>query len=339
MLMILALVRFDRPQRRPVPKIAIQKVYHHVREQVIEAGACVLDFISQAMIVIGFALMVFNIVSVVRFIQDQRDVLTGKSEVALSYVILAFVVLFATVYAYIFFQSFEELSIGVILLSGSAFVTVVLQWIYRLVSSIKKNAMDIAEALSIVIDARDRDLRGHSRHVEAISALLYDALPESQRRTINKTNLEYAAIFHDLGKLGVAEEILNKPSKLSESDWMAIRRHPRIGVEILRPVSSFRGILSWIEYHHERVDGKGYYGIPSKEIPLAARIITVADVFSALLMKRPYKEAASYDECIAIMKSCAGTQLDADLVELFCTIPKEKVMDCSSVLFETPEEV
>lgn len=308
-------------------------VKSNVRERVTAMG-----MLAQSMVLAGLGLMLFNIASVVRFIHTQRDVITGSRETALSYVILCFVVIFAVVYAYIFFQNFSELSIGIILLSGSAFVTVVLQWIYRLVSSIKENAMDMAEALSIVIDARDRDLRGHSRHVEAISALIYDELPDSLRKDINKTDLEYAAIFHDLGKLGVPEAILNKPGRLSDEDWVVMRRHPKVGVDILRPVKSFNKILPWIERHHERIDGCGYYHMTADEIPMGARIIAVADVFSALLMKRPYKEAASYDECVDILCASAGTQLDPDVVAAFCAIPKSKVMACSNVLYATGDE-
>ena len=294
-----------------------------------------IDALSQGMVLAGLLLMLCNIGSVVRFIRTQRDVITGKREMALSYVILAFVVTFAAVYAYIFFQNFAEPSIGLILLSGSAFVTVSLQWIYHLVRSIKTNAMDMAEAQSIVIDSRDRDLRGHSRHVEELSRLIYEALPEQERSRINRTNLSYAAICRDLGKQGVPEAILNKPGALDEQDWKIMRRHPKIGVEILRPVKSFDDIHQWIEYHHERMDGSGYYHIPGDQIPLEARILAVADVFSALLMKRPYKEAASYEECIKILHDCAGTQLDAHLVELFCSLPREKVMACSRVLYST----
>lgn len=281
--------------------------------------------------------MVFNIISVVRFIRDQRDVISGKRESALNYVILAFVICFAVVYAYIFFQNFGELSIGIILLSGSVFVTVVLQWIYRLVGSIKNNAMELAEALSNVIDARDRDLRGHSKHVEALSVLIYEHLPEHDRRAVNKTNLEYAAIFHDLGKMGVPESILNKPGRLSEEDWVVMRKHPKIGVDILSNVRSFDEIHDWIEYHHERIDGTGYYQVPGDKIPLGAKIVAVADVFSAMLMRRSYKEPASYEECVNILKECAGTQLDAGIVDVFCSIPMEDVMACSSVLYEGGE--
>lgn len=289
------------------------------------------------MVAVGFLLMIYNVTTVVRFIHDQRDVITGKNETVLNYVILTFVVCFALVYAFIFFQNFEEMSIGIILLSGSAFVTVVLQWIYHLVNSIKANTMDMAEALSIIIDARDPDLRGHSRHVEELAVMMYDALPEQQRRTINKTNLEYAAIFHDLGKLGVPESILNKPGPLTADEWLIIRKHPKIGADILKPVKSFDDIQDWIKYHHERPDGKGYYHIPPDQVPLGAKIVAVADVFSALLMKRPYKEPSSYDECIAVLKHCAGTQLDADVVEMFCSIPRERVLACSDILTESAE--
>lgn len=288
--------------------------------------------ISQGMVLAGLVLMVFNVISIARFVRNQHDILTGEGVAWLGYVVLVFTVCFALTYAIIFFQNFSEFSIGLILLGGSAFVTIVLQWIFALVGSIKSNTRSLAEALSSIIDARDRDLRGHSRHVELISGLIYDALPEEERESINRVNLEYAAIFHDLGKLGVPEEVLNKPGKLSKREWAAIRKHPRIGADILAPVHSFEGITDWIAYHHERIDGRGYYHIAGDDIPLGARILAVADVFSAVFMRRPYKEADSYDECIEILKEAAGTQLDAHLVEVFCSIPREKVMACSHVL-------
>lgn len=298
-----------------------------------------IEQLSQAMIAIGFALMVVNVIKVGRFVRHQHDILTGEGTVWLGYVILAFTICFALIYALIFFQNFAEPSIGIILLGGSAFVYVVLWWIFQLVASIKTNTRSMVEALSSVIDARDRDLRGHSRHVELISSLIYKALPEDERETINQTNLQYAAIFHDLGKLGVPESVLNKTGRLSRDDWAMIRRHPRIGADILQSVHSFDEIEDWIAYHHERIDGKGYYSIPGDQIPLGARIISVADVFSAVLMRRPYKEATSYDECIEILKDAAGTQLDAHLVEVFCSIPRDKIMACSYVLGDNAGDI
>ena len=291
-----------------------------------------LGTVAQAMVALGFLLMVYNVFSAVRFIRDQRDVLGGKRESRLSTLILVFVVGFAIVYAIIFFQNFSEPTIGLILLSGSLFVFVVLQWIYRLVDSIKTTTISIAEALSTVIDARDRDLRGHSRHVEALALLIYDELPDELKQGVNRTNLRYAAIFHDIGKMGVPENVLNKPGLLTKEDWEVMRRHPRIGSDILRPVSTFDEIRPWIEYHHERMDGTGYYDVPSDQIPLGARIIAVADVFSAVFMRRPYKDPASYAETMEILRQASGTQLDPQVVEALARVPKAKVLACSKVL-------
>ena len=287
------------------------------------------------MVALGLALMIYNVYSILRFIRTEDDIMSVQGEARLSYVVLAFVVCFAVVYAIIFFQNLAELSIGIILLSGSMFVTFSLEWIYLLVNSLKTNTINMAEALSTVIDARDRDLRGHSRHVELLSLLIYNALPESEREGVHRSNLRYAAIFHDIGKLGVPESILNKPGRLSEHDWVVIRKHPRIGVDILKPVSSFDEVQDWIMYHHERIDGKGYYGIPGDQIPLGARILSVADTFSAIFMKRPYKQSNSYDEAVSILREVAGTQLDAHLVDIFCGIDRDKVLACSYVLGHT----
>ena len=179
-----------------------------------------------------------------------------------------------------------------------------------------------------VIDARDPNLNGHSHNVQKVTMLLYGYLPPNMKKDINPVSLEYAALMHDLGKLGVPESILNKPAGLSEEEWDVMKAHPRMGVEILKPLSTFEAIEPWIEFHHERIDGKGYYGLEGEEIPLPARIIAVADTYSAITMKRSYKPARSHEEAIAILDEVAGTQLDADLVAIFRNIPKEELDKC-----------
>ena len=294
--------------------------------------------IGQALVIAGFALMVYNIVRAALFQRDLRDVLVGRNGAIAGGVVLVFLVFFAAVYAFIFFQHLDQISVGVILLSGSAFVTFVLLWLMSLVGTIKDSTMGMASALSTVIEARDPNLRGHSRHVQALTVALQEALPDRMRRQLNRTNLEYAALFHDLGKLGVPESILNKPGELTADEWDVMMEHPRVGVQILQPVASFDEISDWILYHHERVDGQGYYKLPGNEIPLGARVVAVADVFSAMFMRRPYKDAANYDECIAEMRRCAGTQLDAEIVEAFCSIPRDRVLECGRMLTEESSE-
>ena len=153
-------------------------------------------------------------------------------------------------------------------------------------------------------------------------------IPSEKRKGISDISLEYAALLHDVGKLGVPERVLNKRERLNENDWELIRRHPKKGVEILKPLKSFKHILPWIEYHHERIDGKGYYGIAEEKIPFASKIIAVCDTYSAITMKRAYKPAKTHEEAIKIIKEVAGTQLDRELVSIFCTIPKGELEKC-----------
>ena len=286
-----------------------------------------MAILAQAMVAAGFLLQVYNFIRAFLFLRSlDDDVLVGGRGKTMGAVVCVFIALFAIVYAIIFFQNFGEVTIGLILLSGAMFVTFVLLWIIRLVNSVRENSMGMAAALSTVIEARDPNLKGHSRHVQRLTRELYEVLPDSMKRDLNLTNLEYAALFHDLGKLGVPESILNKPSALTTEEWDVMLQHPQIGVQILEPVASFDEISDWIMYHHERIDGQGYYKIPGDQIPLGARVIAVTDVFSAIFMRRPYKDSVNYEECIAELKRSAGTQLDADLVEAFCTIPRAKVL-------------
>ena len=97
---------------------------------------------------------------------------------------------------------------------------------------------------------------------------------------------------------------------------------------MLSPIKSFETIIPWIRYHHERIDGGGYYGLKGQEIPLESRIICVADSYSAITMKRAYKEARSYDEAVAILRDNSGSQFDTQIVDIFLSIPQKEVEAC-----------
>ncbi|MBQ8982062.1 MAG: HD domain-containing protein [Lachnospiraceae bacterium] len=231
-------------------------------------------------------------------------------------------------YIFIVAASKPDLMMAMILFGGSIFVAIVLTLMFNLLETAKERSIDIAEVLVGVIDARDPNLNGHSRHVQQLTMLFYKYLPNSIKNDINPVSLEYAALMHDVGKLGVPERILNKPAKLDEEEWNIMRSHPRVGVRILKPLHTFDHISDWILYHHERVDGNGYYKIPADQIPTAARIIAIADTYSAITMRRSYKEPRTHEDAIQILKEVAGTQLDADLVNYFLKIPKEELEAC-----------
>ena len=279
--------------------------------------------------------MVWNILRFFRFIKTTQDVLSSGSERDKRWMLFALILLIFFLCGYLFvgFLSRPDLMMALILFFGSVFVAIVLTLLSHLMETAKTRSIDIAEVLVGVIDARDPNLNGHSRCVQNVTMLFYRYLPANLRNEINPVSLEYAALMHDVGKLGVPEAILNKPAKLDEEEWKIMRRHPRIGVDILKPLRTFSNISDWIEYHHERIDGNGYYKVPGEEIPLPARIIAIADTYSAIVMRRSYKAPKTHEDAIGIMKDVAGSQLDKGLTDIFVTIPKEELVKC------IPEEV
>lgn len=281
-------------------------------------------------VIIGSLIMVTNIIRYYIFIRTTRDVLSSGRlrDKIWKNVALILLIFFLIGYVFIGFFSDPDLMMSLVLFGGSIFVAIVLTLMTILLQTAKERSIDIAEVLVSVIDARDPNLNGHSRHVQEITMLFYRYLPNSLRKEINPVSLEYASLLHDVGKLGVPEAILNKPGKLTDEEWKIMYSHPETGIKILKPLKTFSRISDWILYHHERIDGKGYYKIPDEKIPLAARIIAIADTYSAITMRRSYKEPRTHADAMRIIQEVAGKQLDADLVKIFMTIPEEELKKC-----------
>jgi response regulator RpfG family c-di-GMP phosphodiesterase len=133
--------------------------------------------------------------------------------------------------------------------------------------------------------------------------------------------IRVASLLHDLGKLAVPPEILDKPTALSDGEWQAIGEHPRIGQVILEQASSLREAIPVVLHHHERFNGGGYpHGLKGNEIPMGARIVSVADAYHAMVHDRPYKTALSHEHALAELRANAGTQFDPDVVNVFCAV-------------------
>jgi HD-GYP domain-containing protein (c-di-GMP phosphodiesterase class II) len=220
----------------------------------------------------------------------------------------------------------SNLIVASILLLGSVFVCTMVITLKRMSAAISKKTAEIIKTLVNTIEAKDQYTQGHSVHVAGITELIYNHLPEKIKHKISRSVLTDAAILHDIGKIGIADNILNKPDKLTAEERKIIEQHPQIGKNILEH-TSYQSIVEAIYCHHERIDGKGYFNIPSGKIPLEAKIIAIADTFSALCTDRVYRPKKTYDDAIRIIREAAGTQLDIELVDIFCSIPKKEFED------------
>ena len=287
------------------------------------------------LIISGSIIMVGNIIAYIRFIRTSTDVmLSGKrGEPIWEKIGLALLVFFLLGYLGVAFWGKPDLLMAGILFFGAIFVSLALVLLYHLVDTLKDRSIEVTETLIGVIEARDSNLNGHSRNVQMLSMCLYKHLPACMKEGISPVSFEYAALLHDVGKLGVPESILNKPGKLDDEEWDVMKQHPKIAMDLLRTLPSFDEIKEWILYHHERMDGKGYYGLPGEDIPMAARIIAVCDTYSAITMRRSYKDKRTHEVAMDIIKDVSGSQLDPDIVAVFMTIPKEELQAC------TPETV
>ena len=299
-----------------------------------------MNLANQILILTGFAIQICNIIIDIRFILFRRKSINSSSSRSnfLDILIFFMVSLFCVVYLIIFAMKLPSAWVGILLFTGALFVTTVLLWIYTLIKESRNSAFNISKTLIGIVETRDPNLNGHSLHVQELSLLIYRHLPLSMRRFISEENLEYAALFHDVGKLGIPEAILDKPGKLDDAEWEIMRNHPNLSVKILKPIKAFDCIHKWILYHHERIDGNGYMKIPRKEIPFAARIISVADTYSAITMRRSYKPPKTHEEAISILKEVRNTQLDEDIVDLFCSIPKAEVEECMKHVIKVCEQ-
>lgn len=179
--------------------------------------------------------------------------------------------------------------------------------------------MEMVTSLAGAIDAKDPYTKGHSTSVSRYAEALARAvnLPENEVERI-----KIGALLHDVGKIGIPESVLKKPGKLTDEEWEIMKQHPTIGAEkVLAPNEALRDLIPIVKYHHERIDGRGYpEGLKGNEIPLEARIVSVADAYHALVSDRPYRKGMTIEKACAILREGAGVQWDSDLVRQFISI-------------------
>jgi len=169
--------------------------------------------------------------------------------------------------------------------------------------------------LAEAIEAKDPYTKGHCGRVAAFSLVL---AKEAGYPADGLETLEFGAFLHDIGKIGIKDAVLLKPGPLDETEWAHMREHPVKGYDIASKIEMLHPIMAAVRNHHERWDGSGY---PDKmkdlEIPLAARIVAIADAYDAMSTDRPYKKALELEECNSILRKTAGKMYDPDLIEVF----------------------
>jgi putative two-component system response regulator len=181
-----------------------------------------------------------------------------------------------------------------------------------------ENAENVLRAFARAIEAKDPYTEGHVERVSRMARALGERLGLPRREL---DALVMAGFLHDVGKIGVREAILLKPGPLTAEERREVERHSALGEEICRPLRSAAGMLAAIRHHHERIDGTGYPDrIAGNAIPVAARVLAIADAFDAMTSDRPYRRAMQTDLALALLLEGAGTQWDAAMVTMFVSL-------------------
>ena len=195
--------------------------------------------------------------------------------------------------------------------------------------------MHASVAFAAAIDARDPYTHGHSERVTNFSLAILDcmgAVHQVDNNPLFRQRLQIAAVLHDIGKIGVPDDILHKPSKLSDKEWEAMRKHPVTGAEIVTHIKGLRDLIGGIRHHHERYDGKGYPdGLKSDEIPFMAKIIAVADTFDAMTSDRPYRKGLPVEVAREEIQRNAAAQFDPYMVAAFLKAYEQGAIKQSAV--------
>jgi HD-GYP domain-containing protein (c-di-GMP phosphodiesterase class II) len=181
--------------------------------------------------------------------------------------------------------------------------------------------VEFVGSLANALDARDQYTAGHSRRVSELSC----ATAASMRLEAEQIErLRVGALLHDIGKIGVADSVLQKPGRLTDEEFAQVKEHPVIGRHILEGVQGLAPFLDAVELHHENWDGSGYpKGQKAEETPIEARIIHVSDAYDAMTTNRSYRRGLTHERAIEILKEYAGTQFDPKIVELFTGLPRD----------------
>jgi putative two-component system response regulator len=183
---------------------------------------------------------------------------------------------------------------------------------------LKQVYLSVLVALSRTVETKDLGTYGHSMRVSHMSGLIAEHLGLSP---VEIEDVRAASLLHDIGKIGISDNILGKLGPLTPEEMAIMRQHPEKGAEILQPLKQFESLLPTILHHHERYDGSGYpRGLSGDAIPLLARIISVADTYDAIMSDRPYRQASGHEKALRELRDWSGRQFDPALIDAFIAV-------------------
>ncbi|HZD73892.1 MAG TPA: HD-GYP domain-containing protein [Actinomycetota bacterium] len=199
---------------------------------------------------------------------------------------------------------------------------------------LEESHLDMVKTLAFVVEAKDPTTRAHLDRTHDYAAALAEIVDAD---LASDHCLRYGFLLHDVGKVGVPEAILNKPGPLDEEEWLIMRMHPEMGVQMVSGIKSLGPAVEVIRSHHERWDGGGYpSGLVGEQIPLSARIFSVCDAFDAMTSDRPYRAALPFEQAVDQIMAGAGTQFDPAMAEAFISITNLEALHASLHTREAP---
>jgi putative nucleotidyltransferase with HDIG domain len=191
----------------------------------------------------------------------------------------------------------------------------------NLYQEVQRSYFDTIKALVQAVEEKDNYTRGHSERVTTFSSKIAERMGFSARQM---QAISYGGVLHDIGKIGINVNIIQKPGRLTQEEYNLIKNHPLIGERIISPIAFLKEVLPIVSQHHERYDGKGYpLGIDGSVMAPEARVLSVADAYDAMITARPYRNPLPREEAIAELRRCSGTQFDPIVVEHFLEILEE----------------
>lgn len=188
----------------------------------------------------------------------------------------------------------------------------------RLYEDLQQLLINTITSLASAIDAKSPWTKGHS---ERVTKFAVEIAREIGLRDKDLEYIKLCSLLHDIGKIGIYDDVLDKADKLTDEEFELVKKHTEKGAEILKPIKQLQDVILGVLHHHERYDGKGYpEGLRGEDIPLCARILSVADSFDSMTADRPYRPSPGKEFAISEIKRCSGTQYDPKVVEAFLKI-------------------